>query len=64
MVCFWYHPEGTRFGTCTSCAPDSSIDCPCNGESKKCPYTDFGGRVGIEREEVNAKIQEEEDNRW
>ena len=50
MSCMWYEPSGGRFGTCSEQCPDSSHDCPSDGDVNGCDlWSPFGGYVGVEK---------------
>lgn len=50
MNCIWYEPKGGRFGTCEERCPDSSHDCPSEGDIKGCDlFSPFGGYAGCEK---------------
>ena len=50
MSCIWYEPKGGRFGTCEERCPDSSHDCPSEGDIKGCDlFSPFGGSPACEK---------------
>lgn len=56
MTCMWYEPKSGRFGTCEERCPDSSHDCPSEGDIKGCDlWSPFGGYAGEEKNEQESK---------